>query len=187
MHAERESAVEIAGPGILVSLAQPASFEAASQSTHRDLLPVLRARPSLVLTVCRRPAHLICNSGELLRCGKGTLACVFPRGPEPKNLLLNGQQEHSEWERRFSVSITVQDGCRLLQNLLSADSTERKTTMLKNADPLEDEIEEQTSFTDTSELPKHSQWDSFVLTLKLIGIALTILGAIWGIEILQNQ
>ena len=59
--------------------------------------------------------------------------------------------------------------------------------MLKNTKSVEDEIEEQRSTTDTSELPKHSQWDNFVLTLKLIGIVLTILGVIWGIEVLKNR
>jgi hypothetical protein len=55
--------------------------------------------------------------------------------------------------------------------------------MLKNAPPLADELEKQTIPTDTPKLPKHSQWDNLVLTLKLIGIALAIL----GIEYLKNQ
>jgi hypothetical protein len=66
-------------------------------------------------------------------------------------------------------------------------TAEKGNTMLKNATPLEDELEKQTIPTGTPGLPKHSQWGNLVLTLKVIGIALAISGAIWGIEYLKNQ
>jgi hypothetical protein len=36
--------------------------------------------------------------------------------------------------------------------------------------------------TDTDDVPKYSRWDNFRLTLQVAGIALAILGALWGFE-----
>jgi hypothetical protein len=95
---------------------------------------------------------------------------------------------------RYLVSVTPSMPLKALlrgwparKSLPGADSRKKKKLMLKNATPLADELEKQTIPTDTPKLPKHSQWDNLVLTLKLIGIALAILGAIWGIEYLKNH
>jgi len=52
--------------------------------------------------------------------------------------------------------------------------------------PLTDEMEKQWVPEDAAELSTHSRWDDFFLTLKLFGIALMILGAIWGITYFQS-
>ena len=52
--------------------------------------------------------------------------------------------------------------------------------------PSADEMEKQTIPEDAAELSTHSRWDDFFLTLKLLGIALAILGAIWGITYFQS-
>ena len=52
--------------------------------------------------------------------------------------------------------------------------------------PLEDEIEKQWVPEDAAELSTHSRWDDFFFTLKLLGIALAVLGAIWGITYFQS-
>ena len=53
--------------------------------------------------------------------------------------------------------------------------------------PLADEMEKQgVVLEDAAELSTHSRWDDFFLTLKLLGIALAILGAIWGITYFQS-
>ena len=52
--------------------------------------------------------------------------------------------------------------------------------------PSADEMEKQWIAEDSVELSTHSRWDDFFLTLKLLGIALAILGAIWGIRYFQS-
>ena len=52
--------------------------------------------------------------------------------------------------------------------------------------PSEDEMEKQWVSEDATELSTHSRWDDFFLTLKLLGIALAVLGAIWGITYFQS-
>ncbi len=52
--------------------------------------------------------------------------------------------------------------------------------------PWADEMEKQWVAEDAAELSTHSRWDDFFLTLKLLGIALAILGAIWGITYFQS-
>lgn len=64
---------------------------------------------------------------------------------------------------------------------------ERKNTMLESTNPIDDEIEKQATSGDTAEFSGRSRWNDFFLTLKLVGIALAILGAIWGIEFLQKN
>lgn len=52
---------------------------------------------------------------------------------------------------------------------------------------IEDKTETRTSCSDTVELPKHNSIrEDFLLTLKLVGIASAILGAIWVIEYLKS-
>jgi hypothetical protein len=64
---------------------------------------------------------------------------------------------------------------------------ERENTMLENTNPFDAEIEKQPIWGDTAEFSGRSRWNDFFLTLKLVGIALAILGAIWGIEFLQKD
>ncbi|HEY3453900.1 MAG TPA: hypothetical protein VGK64_04805 [Bryobacteraceae bacterium] len=52
--------------------------------------------------------------------------------------------------------------------------------------PWADEMEKQWVPDDEAELSTHSRWDDLFLTLKLLGIALAILGAIWGITYFQS-
>jgi hypothetical protein len=52
--------------------------------------------------------------------------------------------------------------------------------------PWADEMEKQGVPEDAAELSTRSRWDDFFLTLKLLGIALAILGAIWGITYFQS-
>ena len=52
--------------------------------------------------------------------------------------------------------------------------------------PLADEMEKQWVPEGAAELSTHSRWDDFFLTLKLLGIALAILVAIWGITYFQS-
>jgi flagellar biogenesis protein FliO len=59
--------------------------------------------------------------------------------------------------------------------------------MVGNTNPFDDEMEKQTTAGDATELPTHSRWDDFFLTLKLVAIALAILGAIWGITHFQSS
>jgi flagellar biogenesis protein FliO len=58
---------------------------------------------------------------------------------------------------------------------------------MQNNEPLEARPSSQTIPSDTVKLRKHSKWDDFFLTLKLVGIVILILGAIWGIEYLQSR
>lgn len=59
--------------------------------------------------------------------------------------------------------------------------------MLENTNTCEDEMEKQTILADTAELSKHSRWDDFFLTLKLVAVASAILGAILGIDYLLGR
>ena len=59
-------------------------------------------------------------------------------------------------------------------------------TMLENTNPFDDEMEKQTVPEGAIESSTHSRWDDFLLTLKLLGIALAILSAIWGITYFQS-
>ena len=52
--------------------------------------------------------------------------------------------------------------------------------------PWVDEMEKPWVPEDAAELSTHSRWDDFLLTLKLLGIALAILSAIWGITYFQS-
>lgn len=52
--------------------------------------------------------------------------------------------------------------------------------------PLGDEMEKQRVPEDAAELSTHSRRGDFFLTLKLLCIALAILGAIWGITYFQS-
>ena len=61
-----------------------------------------------------------------------------------------------------------------------------ENTMLENTNAFDDEMEKQTVPGDAVESSTHSRWDDFFLTLKLVGIALAILGAIWGITYFQS-
>jgi flagellar biogenesis protein FliO len=58
---------------------------------------------------------------------------------------------------------------------------------MQNNEPLEARASSQTIPSDTVKLRKHSKRDDFFLTLKLVGIVILILGAIWGIEYLQSR
>jgi hypothetical protein len=78
-------------------------------------------------------------------------------------------------------------GAKELSQSFQSTDRERENTMLENTNPFDDEIEKQAISGDTAEFSGRSRWDDFFLTLKLVGIALAILGAIWGIEFLQKD